>query len=55
MAPRPYIIDRNKQIRKLRYRKKNPMAPKDIVDYLGLTSVSVVYNACRRPSRRGGR
>lgn len=52
---RPYIEARDKQIRELRYRRKNPMAPKDIVKLLDLTSESVVYNACRRTAAKGDR
>lgn len=49
---RPYIESRNRKIQQLRYRRNNPLAPKDIVQELGLSSESVVWNACRKPSKR---
>ena len=45
---RPYIESRNMKIKAMRYRKKNPLAPKDIVSELGLSSITIVYNACRK-------
>lgn len=48
MSARPYIIARDRKI--LKMLKK--ISPKEIVKVLGLSSVSVVYNAKHR-MRRG--
>ncbi len=48
MAERPYIATRNAQI--IRLLKK--LAPKDIVEKMNLTSVSVVYAAVWKSKRR---